>query len=39
MKYCTCTHTAKHHKQSGRCRKGCDCQAAWVKWQRKLRAR
>jgi hypothetical protein len=28
---CTCpgpkAHTAKHHKKSGRCRKGCDCKA------------
>ena len=24
---CTCVHTAKHHRKSGGCRKGCDCQA------------
>lgn len=22
---CTCGHTAKHHKQTGRCRRGCTC--------------
>jgi hypothetical protein len=26
-----CPHTLKHHKQSGRCRKGCDCDIAALK--------
>lgn len=34
-KFCTCTHTPKHHKASGRCRKGCECKAAQVKADRK----
>ena len=24
---CTCPHTPKHHKKTGRCRRGCDCAA------------
>ncbi len=24
---CTCVHAAKHHKKTGRCRPGCDCEA------------
>lgn len=35
---CSCRHTAKHHKRSGHCRKGCDCRAALVKHMRKRRA-
>lgn len=35
---CNCTHTAKKHKASGRCRKGCECRAAQRKADRKLRA-
>jgi len=36
---CTCTHTLKHHKSSGRCRKGCECKAALVKAERKRKER
>jgi hypothetical protein len=35
MKPCTCPHTRKKHKQSGRCRKGCDCDFALRKAERK----
>ena len=31
MKCSTCKHTMKHHKQSGRCRKGCQCDLAALK--------
>lgn len=33
-----CTHTNKHHKQSGHCRKGCPCARALVKAVRKERS-
>lgn len=37
---CTCTHTMKHHKVTGRCRKGCECKAAAIKARvKELRAR
>lgn len=34
-----CTHTNKHHKASGRCRKGCDCTRALRKIEHKEKAR
>ena len=37
LRPCTCRHTAKHHKQSGRCRKGCTCDWAERKAERKRR--
>jgi len=30
-RFCTCPHTAKHHKVSGRCKRGCACQASALK--------
>jgi hypothetical protein len=24
---CTCNHALKHHRKTGHCRKGCDCNA------------
>lgn len=33
-----CPHTKKHHKASGRCRKGCDCTWGADKASRKARA-
>lgn len=35
MKCPACTHTMKHHKQSGRCRRNCDCELAALKEQYK----
>lgn len=34
---CTCQHTLKKHKRSGRCRKGCTCDYALRKDERKRR--
>lgn len=31
MKCSACKHTMKHHKQSGRCRKHCECEMAALK--------
>lgn len=39
MKCPKCNHTMKHHKQRGRCRKGCDCKQAQLKVERKERGR
>lgn len=35
LRNCTCQHTPKKHKQSGRCRGECDCNAAALKAERK----
>lgn len=37
MRACTCGHTKKKHKQSGRCRKRCTCDWALRKAVRKGR--
>lgn len=34
---CNCPHAPKHHKRSGRCRKGCECPRAMLKVEWKKR--